>query len=195
VWAELREPNQEEEERARDAEAKAAADAVVRHRRELEEAYHRGLAEGEESGELRARSELVTAVRTAHAVLERLTDVEESFQASLKENLAALSVAVARTILDREFSLEPEALADSVRGALAVFPLDQSLKIRINPEDLSRISVASGEALPITAGREVRWIPDEAIAHGGCVVEGPDRVVDGRIDRALERVYWALRDA
>ncbi len=29
---------------------------------------------------------------------------------------------------------------------------------------------------------------------GGCIVEGKDRIVDGRVDLALERAYWMLRD-
>ena len=47
----------------------------------------------------------------------------------------------------------------------------------------------------MTAGREVRWIPDASIGRGGCVVEGPERIVDGRLESALERVYRRITDA
>jgi flagellar biosynthesis/type III secretory pathway protein FliH len=36
------------------------------------------------------------------------------------------------------------------------------------------------------------WVPDARIARGGCVVEGRERIVDGRVDSALERVYRRL---
>ena len=32
-------------------------------------------------------------------------------------------------------------------------------------------------------------IPDETVSRGGCVVEGPERIVDGRVEGALERIY------
>ena len=43
-----------------------------------------------------------------------------------------------------------------------------------------------------TGGREARWIADEDVVPGGCIVEGPDRIVDGRVDQALERIFWEL---
>ena len=56
-------------------------------------------------------------------------------------------------------------------------------------------SVNAIEADPlrgITGDREARWLPDASIAPGGCVVEGRERIIDGRIDTALERVYRRL---
>jgi flagellar biosynthesis/type III secretory pathway protein FliH len=69
--------------------------------------------------------------------------------------------------------------------------------VRVNPLDLSNISGAlpgEDDRAPVTAGREVRWIPDASIGCGGCVVEGPERIVDGRIEAALERVYRRVTD-
>jgi flagellar biosynthesis/type III secretory pathway protein FliH len=71
------------------------------------------------------------------------------------------------------------------------FPLAVPLRIRLNPADLSAISSPlSGEG--VTAGREVRWVPDPSIAPGGCFVEGPESLVDGRVDKALENIYDKL---
>ena len=40
--------------------------------------------------------------------------------------------------------------------------------------------------------RESHWIADHRISTGGCVVEGRDRIIDGRVDTALERAYRRL---
>jgi flagellar biosynthesis/type III secretory pathway protein FliH len=40
----------------------------------------------------------------------------------------------------------------------------------------------------------VRWLADARIQPGGCVVEGRERIVDGRVDTALERLYRKLSD-
>jgi flagellar assembly protein FliH len=67
----------------------------------------------------------------------------------------------------------------------------------VNPHDLSSISTAAkpdGSGIRIAPGRNVEWIADADLACGGCVVEGRQRVVDGRVDHALERIYRKLTD-
>jgi len=51
------------------------------------------------------------------------------------------------------------------------------------------LSAASGEAGMISGRRDVSWMADPRIARGGCLVEGSQRIVDGRVDTALERAY------
>lgn len=36
------------------------------------------------------------------------------------------------------------------------------------------------------------WVADARVSRGGCMVEGRERIVDGRIETALERVYRRL---
>ncbi|HVX42066.1 MAG TPA: hypothetical protein VHB25_21065, partial [Gemmatimonadaceae bacterium] len=45
------------------------------------------------------------------------------------------------------------------------------------------------EMAPITGARDASWLADARISRGGCLVEGRDRIVDGRGDAALERAY------
>ncbi len=42
------------------------------------------------------------------------------------------------------------------------------------------------------ASRPLRWMADERVERGGCLIEGRERIVDGRVDMALERIYRAL---
>jgi general L-amino acid transport system substrate-binding protein len=51
---------------------------------------------------------------------------------------------------------------------------------------------AAGEASPIAQRKDVQWLPDGRVAPGGCLIEGRDRIVDGRVDTALERLYRRL---
>ena len=79
-----------------------------------------------------------------------------------------------------------------MRRALTEFPIDQSVRIRVNPLDLSLLTVgtdAQDDTAPITGARDASWLADPRIARGGCLVEGRDRIVDGRVDTALERAY------
>jgi flagellar biosynthesis/type III secretory pathway protein FliH len=44
----------------------------------------------------------------------------------------------------------------------------------------------------VVGRRELRWTPDARVARGGVLAEGRERIVDGRVDSALERMYRAL---
>src|SRR5690606_7902934 len=110
-----------------------------------------------------------------------------------ESNLKALAVAIAQHLIGRELESGPDIVAEMVRRALSHFPLNQPVRIRINPQDLALISATRPDGqgpVPIAPGREVRWLADPGVERGGCLVEGQDRIVDGRVDLALERAYW-----
>lgn len=158
--------------------------------RELEKAYERGFNDGVAVGRSQAIRELQPNLQASVRVVEEVEDFKEALLGQMEENLTALALAVARQLMEREVHAEPEVVANLVRKALSHFPLDQKLRIRLHPADLSGMSrEQSGGQAPVAGGREVRWIPDETIARGGCMVEGPERIVDGRVETALERIY------
>ena len=173
---------------------RVSVDVGARHAEELEHAYRQGRLEGEEAGRQRARKELKSVLTSVQHVLEELRGSREAWIARLDENLIALSTAVARQLLGRELQASPEAIRDLVLKAVATFPRDQAVKIRMHPSDLARLGDA-GDGVPpadVVGGREARWIPDEEIVPGGYVIEGPKRIADGRVEEALERVFQEL---
>jgi flagellar assembly protein FliH len=171
-----------------------AAEATLQ--RELEEAFARGHAAGTAEVEQREGARLAEAAAGLHAAAGAVKAAEARWLKTVEENLAALAVTIARQLVVRELRSDPDAVANLVRSALTQFPVDQPVRIRVNPHDLSLISaVGTGDGtMPIAAGRDVRWVPDATVVVGGCVAEGPERIVDGRVDRALERVYRRLTD-
>ena len=183
--------------RGRPATPEELAAMEERERREeLESAYAQGFAQGSADGEARARIALRSAVDAVQRALAEIQRDREEWQERADDNVMALALVVARQIVDRELATDPGIFADLVRKALADFPPDQPVRIRLNPQDLSNISAISEEegGAPITGGREAQWIPDADVVRGGCVVEGPDRILDGRVDVCLDRVYWALNE-
>lgn len=177
-----------------DAPVDAATLEALREE-ELESAYLRGRAEGEQAGQARARKELTTALSSTRHALKQVQEARESWQHTLEENLVALSMAVARRIVGRELEGDRESYRALIQEAVASFPMDQDLRIRLHPDDLAMLAGEGSGQVPgegVVGGRDARWITDEEIVPGGCVVEGPDRIVDGRVDAALERIFREL---
>lgn len=170
--------------------------AKVQYEQEIRAARALGYEEGRHEGEHAEEARLRTALGAVEESIEALRDGEERWQGAIEENICALAVAVARHIIDREVADNPEILERLVRRALAEFPIDHPVRVRVNPNDLQILQSHGGQAaldaLTDTPPREAHWIPDVRIAPGGSVVEGRDRIIDGRVDTALERVYRRL---
>jgi flagellar biosynthesis/type III secretory pathway protein FliH len=172
--------------------AQSAAAAAEERSRLIAEGYATGFAEGQRKGIEQSQARVDEAL----ALMEKLTtqlNAGAALSATiLEENIAAISVIVARQIVGREVSTTPEIVADLVRRALTEFPIEQAVRIRVHPVDLSLLTVAGSGTQPITGTREASWLADARVGRGGCLIEGRDRIVDGRIDAALERAYHRM---
>lgn len=176
-------------------------DIAERARVEMEQRIDRaradGYAAGRAEGELAEGARLRSAVSAMETALDTIRESEAKWQECVNENIAALAVTVARHIVGRELNSDTATFADLVKRALAEFPIDQPMRIRVNPQDLSLLALPTsggGEPISIAPNRDVRWLADLRIQPGGCVVEGRERIVDGRVDTALERLYRRLSD-
>lgn len=182
-------------DRRRAEESERAAREAALRELAVSEAYARGRADGAAEGHAAALAELAEASATVHTLVAQLREQEQRLLQSLEENLAALAVGVARHVIGREVRQDPTVVADLVRRALAEFPVDQPVRVRVHPLDLSALSTAStadGAPLEVAPTRDLTWLADPRVQRGGAVLEGRERVVDGRVDVALERVFRRL---
>ena len=159
------------------------------------DAWERGFEEGRSTGEAAAETRLQATRGALDAALHTLQQETDHWVGNAQENICALAMAVARQVLAREVLTERDTVDALVRQALAEFPLDQPLIVRLHPADLGVLtslqgSITQGRPAPLGADRpEVQWLPDPRVTRGGCMIEGRDRIIDGRIDTALERLY------
>ncbi|HEX3865687.1 MAG TPA: FliH/SctL family protein [Gemmatimonadaceae bacterium] len=181
---------------AEDRAAAAAAEAKERAR-VIDEAYARGLADGEKKAGAAAQKRIADAVMLVDTATAQLRDAASIAPEMLEENIAALAVIVARQVVARAVTVDRELVADLVRRALTEFPIEQTVRIRIHPLDLSVLTMGGGGPTdaPITGSREVTWFADPRVARGGCMIEGRERIIDGRVDTALERAYKRMATA
>jgi flagellar assembly protein FliH len=170
------------------------AAAAEEHARLVAEGYAAGLADGQRKGIEMAQARVAESMTLIEKLSTQLNAAAALAPSILEENIAALAVIVARQIVGREVSTTPEIVADLVRRALTEFPIEQAVRIRVHPVDLSLLTLAGTAqgTQPITGSREASWLADARIGRGGCLIEGRDRIVDGRIDAALERAYHRM---
>lgn len=161
-------------------------------------AFERGMEEGRRAGEAAEAARLQPTIAALNEALAALRDEAHHWIGNAQENICALSVAVARKVIGREVQTDDAVIDALVRQALLEFPLDQAIVVRMHPADLAVITalkagMGATRPAPVNGDRpEVQWLSDARVMRGGCVIEGRDRIIDGRIDTALERLYRRL---
>jgi flagellar assembly protein FliH len=154
------------------------------------DAYARGRADGEAAARAMLDQTLAHALQAIGSAAESLQRHESRWLANAEENIAATAVVVARHVLQREIHADPTFVTALVTAVVEQYPVDQEVTVRLHPDDLG----ACRSALQQDGGswRTLRWIGDATIQRGGCLTEGRERIIDGRVDTALERAYRAL---
>ena len=184
TWAEL------DPEAARDPAERAAAEQAALEDA-IREAYQRGVKDGLVQGATQAENRL----RTAHQALDRLIgafgESGDAWRESMSDSMAAIAVGIARQILDRELSVAPDTVEELIAAGLDRFPADHAIRIRVSHEDYAALK-ASGAAEEMTKNRWAQWSCDDALGRGSFLIEGPENIIDGRIDHALENIYRKL---
>lgn len=168
--------------------AATAAERAAERASLIDEHYARGLVDGERKANAAAQQRINETLATVATAADKLAEATSIAPNVLEENIATLAVIVARHIVQREVVLDREVVAGLVRRSLTEFPIDHAVRIRVNPMDLALLTM-NGDKAPITGKQEVSWLADNRISRGGCLIEGRDRIIDGRVDTALERAY------
>ena len=154
-------------------------------------AYARGRADGDRLARAEAMPRLESASLALESALETVMLHQTRWMANVEENIAVVAVVAARHIIAREVETDATIVSDLVQRAIAQFPLEHAITVRLNPEDVEtcedRLKNSSAKRV-----NETRWIADPLIQRGGALVEGRERIIDGRVDTALERAYRKL---
>ncbi len=154
------------------------------------DAYARGRADGERAARTLLDEQLAGALSALDEATQSVAMHEARWVGNAEENIAALAVSVARHIVQREIVADPSLVAQLVASALAQYPVEQEITVRLSPDDMALCRpIIEGD---LGGALAVRWIADASIDRGGCLTEGRERIIDGRVDTALERIYRAL---
>jgi flagellar assembly protein FliH len=156
-----------------------------------EAAYQRGIAEGRRLAVLDAEERIRSALAAIETAAAALSAAREKLAAQFADHLHLLAVAIARQLIQQELRTDPELVAKLVERALALIPPNFRVRVHLHPEDFDSvrewIEKRSNE-------RQIVWVSDSAIERGSCIADSPNRVVDGRLDKALLAVLEKLQN-
>jgi flagellar assembly protein FliH len=163
------------------------ADADARER----QARRQGFQEGEAAAAAKATAEIERMTAAAAEAVRDLMTVERQMRRRMEEDLAKLAAMIARRILHREISVDPEALLGIVRAALARLDAREVHRIRIYPREAPMIEKRLAEMhLP----QRIEVVADPTLERGAILFETQRGQLDASIETQLEEIDRGLAD-
>jgi flagellar assembly protein FliH len=136
--------------------------------RRAREAYQQGHAAGLAAGSAEARHQAEPLMARLARSVDELASLRRRIRAEAEEDAVRLALAVARKILHREVSVDPEALLGLVKAALQRIDAREIHRLRMHPEDIPVIEGhLAGAALP----SRIEVLADPSLERGGAVFE------------------------
>jgi flagellar assembly protein FliH len=152
------------------------------------EAFTKGYAQGERAGLEAGGKRAEAMLRRVAQTLEELAGLRRTLIQETERQMVQLALTLARRVVQREVTLDPELAAALAHVALEKLGTTTPATIRLNPEDYTVVA-QDGERWGTAT---VTVVPDPGIARGGCLVESDFGCIDATIERQFDELSRAL---
>jgi flagellar assembly protein FliH len=159
--------------------------------RKMAEAFDRGRREGRAEGERAAIAQLDPVFARLSRSIAEIASAGVALRREAEEDVVKLSVAIARRILHRELSLDPDAVLGLVKVALGRVDAQEVHRVRANPEDAPKIA-AELDSLSLVEKIEV--LADSTLERGSLLFETKRGTFDASLTTQLAEIERGLTD-
>lgn len=114
----------------------------------------------------------------------------------LEEPLLDMSFNIARKLIGVDLDEETlgRNIVENVKTCVQQVLHADSVEVRLAPEDVALFQADDlGDLLEHPDVSILRFIPDQSLKRGECVIQTPDHLIDGRYEHQLEQLQEQLR--
>ncbi len=154
------------------------------------DAFAQGFAQGERSGAEAAAARSEAVLQRLKQTIEELQSLRAEMIHKTERQVVQLAIAMAKRIVHREISLDPELLSAMARVALDRLGDAASATIRLHPDDYAATAGANGDVR--TESTVVRVVADPVVRRGGCLVQSEFGLIDVSADAQIQELATAL---
>lgn len=153
------------------------------------EAFGKGFEQGERAGAEASGERGEATLRRLTETLDELTTVRAEMIRQTERQMVHLALAIARRIVQREVSLDPDLLLAMARVAVERLGETARVTVRLHPEDYAAAGAARVSEL---TSSNVTIVADSRLSRGACRVESDMGLLDVGVDAQLLEVGRAL---
>jgi flagellar assembly protein FliH len=155
------------------------------------EAYERGFAEGKALGKEQSAAELAPTMDRLGRSLTSLALLRSRMRKDAEKELLALAIAVARRVMHRELTLDPESIGGLIKVALEKLQAREQCRVRVSPAQEAAVR-ASLERFSTAHKLEV--LTDSSLQCGDLLFETAHGTLDASIEAQLREIERGFAD-
>lgn len=184
------------ETKAKDSAEQAKVDAI--RQSGFTKGFEDGFAQGHAQATLEAQRQMADYIRReGQQAANHFTQLFGSAQEQISDSEQAIALGVlelacevARQVVRRELSVNPNAVLPVVRESLAVLLSDsKTAVIRMNPLD---VDILADDLRQEFSNLALTLVTDATLTRGGCLAEAAGTVIDGTVERRWQRSVASL---
>lgn len=170
---------------------RAAPDLEQELRAQITLAREQGREEGEIAGMRAAASKIEPALQQWNALLAELVRVRAKVRQEAEEDVVKLATAIARRVVHRELTTDPEAILGLVKAAFGRLNSREGHALRISTSDAAVIE-QNRLRLQLPPGLEI--IADPSLRAGSVIFETSRGDFDASVETQLTEIERGLAD-
>lgn len=158
---------------------------------ELECEYQRGFENGKKEAHQEAAAQIEAMQGRLARTIEELAGLRPRFRHEAEEDVVRLSLAIARRILRRELTVDPEALLGLVKASLEKIDLREVNRVRVSRQDAPVVSqFLEKMGLP----HRIEVLGEPGLERGAAILESNRGTLDASIETQLGEIERGFAD-
>lgn len=151
-----------------------------------ETAQREGFREGYDEGALAAKGEITSLKANLEQAMDILRKPVEKVEVLVEQELLALSLAIARQVLRREITTQPQHIIGLIRDAVKQLPSTiEEITVLLNPTDGQVVRKALHEH---QTSHKWNIVDDPSIEQSDCKIRAGKSFIDAGIDALVARL-------
>jgi flagellar assembly protein FliH len=155
--------------------------------------FEQGYKEGKAEARRESEQEKARLRRAVDAVISQVQRSRANALAQAQQEVGDLVLEVARKILKDEVRWNRDVVLGIVKDAIRRVVDKETVRVRVNIEDLPAVKEARGELLSTIDGiQNLEIVDDRRVGLGGAIIETSSGTIDARIETQLEEIKRAF---
>lgn len=159
-----------------------------------EQGYELGLIEGNEKAFAENQAALLERLKTMEGQLKIMENLKQNLLVESEDALIQLVYHVARRIGLRDLEENREGVLEILKNVVTEMQSDERVTVRMANDDLVFIEGLQEKSATRIEGLErVKFVLDETVKPGGCMIETEYGNVDATVEERVDRVWQTLK--
>jgi flagellar assembly protein FliH len=167
------------------------AQLEVQYQQKIKDARAAGVREGEIAGRNRAAAEFQPVVERLTRSIQEIANLRARLRREAEADVVQLALAIARRVVRREVSADPDALRGLVVAALEKLQGQETSRVKVHPSHVALVKSCLQQAL---SSGQVEVLPDPSRELGSVIFETTRGNLDASVESQLQEIERGLAD-